>query len=89
MVAMEASEMARYGMTSLGISSLIFESSYAQANLPGFDQNLCSSSMDDLAIVVLNPNCMNQVPHISVLSLFVFLKMIVWKKCSRQFSSKT
>lgn len=61
-------------MASLGFSSLIFESSFAQANLQGSDSNLGSTSMDDLAIVVLNPNCLNQVPHISVLSFFVFFK---------------
>ena len=61
-------------MTSLGFSSLIFESSFAWANLHGFDPNLCSGSMDDLAVVVLNPNCLNPVPHISALSFFVFFR---------------
>lgn len=60
-------------MTSLGFSSLILESSFAQANLQRFDPSMCSSSMDDLA-VALNPNCLNPVPHISVLSFFVFFK---------------
>jgi len=73
-VAVEASEMARYRMTSLGLSALTFERSFAQADLQGFDQNLCSSSVGDLAVIVLNPNCLNQVPHISVLSCFVFFK---------------
>lgn len=60
-------------MTSLGFCSLVFESSFARADLQGFDQDLCPRSMDALA-VVLNPNCLNQVPHISVLSFFVFFK---------------
>lgn len=60
-------------MTSSGFSSLILESSFTQTDLQGFDSHLCSGSVDDLAAVVLNPNCLKPVPHASVPS-FLFFK---------------